>query len=174
MAVLAAWIVAVVPWIDLGSGRERTIALGGFAAIGAVEWWRSSARLRRDALHGLLALAGLVAWAFVVPRLGTAGSWSLEAIGFDVGVALVGVWLFVGLHSPTALTEQAIELDESAGTLTAALSRLLDDPGLRVGYVLDASGDLLDEEGRPFAPAAAGQIDDLHRERLESRRRGRA
>ncbi len=106
VAVVAAWIVAVAPWIDLGSGRERTIALGGFAAVGAFEWWRSPARLRRDALHGLVALVGLVAWAFLVPRLGSAGSWSLEAIGFDVGVALVGVWLFVGLRSSTALTER--------------------------------------------------------------------
>lgn len=157
VAVVAAWVVAVAPWIDLGSGRERTIVLGGFAAVAAVEWWRSPLRMRRDALQGLVALVGLVAWAFVAPRLGTAGSWSLEAIGFDVGVALVGVWLFVGLRSSAALTEQAIELDESTGTLTAALSRLLGDPGLRVGYVLDAGGDLVDEARRPFAPAAPGQ-----------------
>ena len=161
VAVLAAWIVAIAPWIDLGTGRERAIVLGGFAAVGAVEWWRSPARLRRDALHGLIALVGLVAWALVVPRLGSAGSWSLEAIGFDVGAALVGVWLFVGLRSPTALTEQAIELDESAGTLTAALSRLLGDPGLRVGYVLEEGGDLVDEAGRSFAPAAPGQTTTL-------------
>lgn len=157
VAVIIAWVVAVAPWIDLGSGRERAVVLSGFAAVAAVEWWRSPARLRRDALHGLIAMIGLVAWAFVVPRLGSAGSWSLEAIGFDVGVALVGVWLFLGLRSLTALTEQAIELDESAGTLSAALSRLLGDPGLRVGYVLGAGGDLVDEEGRPFGPAAPEQ-----------------
>ena len=160
-AVVAAWLLALAPWIDLAGGRDRTVTLVGFAAVGAIEWWRSPARLRRDALIGSIALAGLVVWALVVPQLGSAGSWSLKAIAFAVGVALVGLWLFVGLRSSAALTEQAIELDESAGTLTAALSRLLDDPKLRVGYVLEDGGDLVDESGRSFAAATPGQATTL-------------
>jgi signal transduction histidine kinase len=157
-AVVGAWVVVLAPQVDLGAGRERAVALTCFALVAAVEWWRAPDRLRGDALRGLIGLVGLVAWAIAVPRLGSAGSWSLEAIGFDAGVVAVGVWLFAGLRSPAGLAERAIELDESVGTLTGALSRLLGDPGLRVGYVLEAGGDPVDEAGGAFAPAASSQV----------------
>jgi signal transduction histidine kinase len=157
-AVVGAWAVVLAPQVDLGVGRERAVALTCFAVVAAVEWCRAPAGRRRDALRGLIALVGLVAWAIVVPRLGVAGSWSLQAIGFDAGVVAVGVWLFAGLRSPAELVGRAIELDESVGTLTGALSRLLGDPGLRVGYVLEAGGDLVDDAGGVFAPAAPLQL----------------
>lgn len=158
LAIAAAWVAAIAPWVDWSNGRQRTTVVLCFTAVGLVEWLRSPPRQRRDAVHGFTALIGLVSWALVAPRLGAAGSWNLSAVGFDGGIALVGVWLFAGLRPSVVLTERAIELDESAGTLAAALARLLDDPGLRVGYVLVPGSELIDEDGWPLDPAAPGAV----------------
>jgi signal transduction histidine kinase len=155
-AVAAAWVAAIVPWVEWGDRRWTPAVLAGFAAVGLTEWRCSSGRRGRDAAYGAVALVGLAAWAIVIPRLGSVGAWSLRAIGFDAGIVAVGVWLFSGLRSPTAFAERVIELDESAGTLREALARLLGDPTLQVGYATSAGVGFFDDAGLPLASPAPG------------------
>ena len=119
---------------------------------------------RRDARHGLVALGCLVASTLLMTRLETLGAWNVEAIAFEAGVVIAGVWLFAGLRSPAALTERAIELDESTSSLRDALAELLGDPGIRIGYALDEGQAFVDDEGRTVPAAVPGlvatQVDD--------------
>jgi signal transduction histidine kinase len=156
--VLAAWIVVLLPWLDWSDHRTRTLTQALIAGLGLVELLRSSARDRRDAAHGAAALVFLVVWALVVPRAATLGPWPVGVIGFDAGVALVGIWLFAGLRAATRLTERALELDESSGTLRDALARLLADPGLQIGYAMAPGGGFVDDAGRQVPSSTPGRV----------------
>lgn len=156
--VVAAWLVVVWPWFDLSDDSTRAVALGTFAAVGAFEWLRAPEPSRRDAGRGLVALAALLAWTLAVSRLGTIGSWDLANVVLDAGIVLVGIWLFSGLPSATRLTERAIELDESTGTVRDALARLLGDPALKVGYAIDRAGEFVDDAGYGVPTSIPGTV----------------
>ncbi len=97
-------------------------------------------------------------------RLETLGAWNVEAIALEAGAVIAGVWLFAGLRSPAALTERAIELDESTSSLRDALAELLGDPALRIGYALVQGQAFVDDEGRTVPASVPGlvatQVDD--------------
>src|SRR5262249_54602443 len=152
VAVVAAWAAVVAPWLDWNDDTTLATAMGALALVGITESLRRSGRVGRDAIGGDGALLLLVAWAVVVPLLAA----NVQPIAFDAGVAVVGVWLFAWLRPSVDLAERAIELDESAGTLRAALAELLGDPELQVGFATDGAG-FVDDRGRSVPTEVHGR-----------------
>jgi len=148
-AVGAMWVAAATPWADWNDDTTLAAAMAALALVGIVTAARSGHTGARDERVGAGALLLLLAWALAVPQLRP----SLQPIGFDAGLALVGAWLFAGLRRSGYLAERAIELDESTGTLRDALADLLRDPGLALGFPT-GSGEFVDERGR-WVPATA-------------------
>jgi signal transduction histidine kinase len=151
-ATTAVWLAAATPWVDWNDDATLAVAMAALVLVGLTE--SLSLRHERGAVtrEAMGALALLLLWALVVPQL----SATLEPMGFDAGVALVGALLFAGLHSRADLAERAIELDESTGTLRDALAELLHDPALQVGFVTE-QGELVDELGRTIDRRSAGR-----------------
>jgi signal transduction histidine kinase len=156
IAVAATWVAAATTWLDWNDDTTLAASLAALTAVAVVETVRAGHdRLR--VLPGLGGLLLLLVWALAVPRVGSAGDWSLQPTAFEVGIALVGVWLFAWLPRSDDLAERAIELDESTGTLRDALAQLLHDPALEVGFA-SGSGSFVDEFGRVIAPPPSGRI----------------
>jgi signal transduction histidine kinase len=149
-------VAAATTWVDWNDDTTLAFAMTALAAFALVEAVRTRRSATRDELAGLGALLLLTIWAFAVPHFGTSGDWRLQPIAFDAGVALAGIWLFVLLPSPGDLSERAIQLDESTGTVRDALAELLADPGLQIGFATD-EGEFIGESGRPLAPAPYGR-----------------
>jgi signal transduction histidine kinase len=162
--VAAAWTAVVLPGLDRSDDWSRASVLAAFSGLAVIEWLRAHGPARRDAGHGVVALGCLFASALLMTRLRTLGAWNAEAIALEAGVVIAGVWLFAGLHSPAALTERAIELDESTSSLRDALAELLGDPALRIGYALVQGQAFADDEGRTVPSSVPGlvatQVDD--------------
>ena len=154
--MFGAWLAVVAPGIEWNDERTRTVALAVFAAVGLAVFLRASGRARRDAAWGLVALAILLASVLTSPFLEPHGSWDLSTLALGLGVVLAGGWLFAGLPTRTTLGERVLELDESAGSIQAALAVILDDQSLRVGYAGD-TGVFLGEEGEPI-PTSPGSV----------------
>ena len=151
-AVGAMWIATATPWADWNDDATLAAAMGALALVGIVTAARSEHIGARDEMMGVGALLLLLVWALAVPQLRL----SIQPIGFDAGLALVGAWLFAGLPRSGHLAEHAIELDESTGTLRDALADLLRDPGLVLGFPT-GSGEFVDEHGRSVPATAPGR-----------------
>jgi signal transduction histidine kinase len=156
VAVAATWAAAATTWLDWNDDTTLAASMTVLTAVGLAETLRAG-HDRVRALPGLGGLLLLLVWALTVPMVGSVRGWSLQPTAFEVGVALVGVWLFAWLPRPDHLAERAIELDESTGTLRDALAQLLRDPALALGFAED-SGGFVDELGRVVLPAPPGRI----------------
>jgi signal transduction histidine kinase len=148
----ATWVATATPWVNWNDHITLTTAIAGLALFRTVlTLWGERGGVR-DEIVGIGALLLLLAWALAVPQLRP----SLQPIGFDAGLALVGVWLFAGLRRSDRLAERAIELDESTGTLRDALAELLRDSKLQIGFPTSFGG-FVDESGRSVPATAPGR-----------------
>ena len=145
--VVAAWLLAVTPRIDWSNETRRAVALLALTGVGVLIRLFAPPRRRRDASWGLAAMAALVGWAVVVPRLGNLSGATAETLAFDIGIVLVGVWLYLGLPSSAVLAQRVIALDESTGTVREALVELFGDPSLEVGYATVDGAGFVDDAG---------------------------
>jgi signal transduction histidine kinase len=145
--VVAAWLLAVAPRVDWSDETRRTVALLALTGVGVLVRVHAPPRRKREASWGLAAMAALLGWTLVVPRLGDISGADTETLALEAGIVLVGIWLYLGLPSSAVLTERVIALDESTGTVREALSDLFGDPSLEVGYATLDGARFVDEAG---------------------------
>jgi signal transduction histidine kinase len=136
-------------------------------ALAAIQvFLRSSGPARNAAIPALvaaLAFAGVLAFGVV----GRAEGWSNDILlwTYDLVIASLAIVLSVDLMrrrwTEAVVTGLVVDLGapHEAATLRARLARALGDPSLVVGYRVPATGDFVDEAGRPvrLPPSGSGR-----------------
>ncbi len=154
-------------------GLVWTLAAAGFLLF---RLWRSTPARRRlgaVVVPAVAYLGFLAADLFHSLQRGFLSNDSVDRelwLGQALALSLVSVGVFVDLaqarRTRNAVARVVVELaaSPSTGTLRDALSRLLDDPVLRIAYRLD-DGTLADEAGRPVE--LEGEVTEVVRGGLE-------
>ena len=154
-------------------GLVWTLAAAGFLLF---RLWRSTPARRRLGAVVVPAVAYLGFLAADLVHSLQRGFLSNDSVdrelwlGQALALSLVSVGVFVDLararRTRNAVARVVVELaaSPSTGTLRDALSRLLDDPVLRIAYRLD-DGTLADEAGRPVE--LEGEVTEVVRGGLE-------
>jgi hypothetical protein len=163
-AVAAGYAAAVVT--PIWDSEAATILLAGLlVAVCAREFVRAVGGARRARLIALQAAAGLslVLAATAAARLllppGEISGPSL--LVYEAALCVLAAGLLAGLLSApwdrAAVTDLVVELGEArSGTVPGALSRVLGDPSLKIGYWLPDRAGFVDAEGRVLSLPDAG------------------
>ena len=176
-------VVILLGYLDMvqvvGRSHGVTIALGTLVtAVTAAEYRRAGGAERRGRLTAAISSAALMGILLIgaVARLAGVDVDPELLVVFDCALLVAATVLFADLRwgrwNRSAITSLVVDLgrSEDARTVRDKLARVLNDPGLELGFVDQARDVLVDENGRPVVLTAAG--DD--RERTILRRDGQA
>jgi signal transduction histidine kinase len=162
IVVAAAYLDAAAA--PLASNDTLTLVLSAAMALAAVEVFLPTSGPARKAatpaLVAALAFAGLLA----LGAIGRAEAWSEDVLlwTYDIVIASLAIMLFVDLMrrrwTEAVVTGLVVDLGspQEYATLRARLARALGDPSLVLGYRVPATGDFVDEAGRPVGLPSPG------------------
>jgi signal transduction histidine kinase len=165
IVVAAAYVDAATA--PLARNDAFTLVLSAALALAAIQVLvRTSGPARKAATPALVAALAF-AGVLVLGAIGRAEGWSDDVLlwAYEVVIALLTIVLFVDLMrrrwTEAVVTGLVADLGppQESGTLRARLARALGDPALVVGYRVPATGEFVDEAGRPvrLPPSGSGR-----------------
>ena len=135
------------------------VTIGFVATLVGLAWHRYSSAGGTERRSRLMALAGAVAFGFVLAigsaaRVATLGGGRAELVAYDLVVLLIAVGLFAdllwGRWTRASVAGLVVDLGEpaSTGSVRDQLARTLGDPALVLAYRLADGSGYVDEFGR--------------------------
>jgi signal transduction histidine kinase len=165
---LSRFVVAAV-YVDaaiapLASNDVLTLVLSAAMALAAIQVLLRTSGPARNAATSALGAALAFASVLAAGVVGRAEGWSNDVLlwTYDLVIASLAIVLFVDLMrrrwTEAVVTGLVVDLGapHEAATLRARLARALGDPSLVVGYRVPATGDFVDEAGRPVRLPSSG------------------
>jgi len=162
-------IVVAAAYVDaatarLASNDALTLVLSAAVALAAIRVLLGTSGPARAAAVPALVAALAFAGVLALGAIGRAQGWSQDGLlwTYDVVIASLAILLFVDLMrrrwTEAVVTGLVVDLGaaQESATLRARLARALGDPSLVVGYRVPATGEFVDEAGRPVRLPSSG------------------
>jgi signal transduction histidine kinase len=162
VVVAAVYVDAAIA--PLASNDVLTLVLSAAMALAAIQVVLRTSGPARKATTSALGATVAFASVLAVGVVGRAEGWSNDALlwTYDLVIASLAIVLFVDLMrrrwTEAVVTGLVVDLGaaQESATLRARLARALGDPSLVVGYRVPATGDFVDEAGRPVRLPSSG------------------
>ncbi len=162
VVVAAVYVDAAIA--PLASNDVLTLVLSAAMALAAIQVLLRTSGPARKATTSALGATVAFASVLAVGVVGRAEGWSNDVLlwTYDLVIASLAIVLFVDLMrrrwTEAVVTGLVVDLGapQESATLRARLARALGDPSLVVGYRVPATGDFVDEAGRPVRLPSSG------------------